>query len=50
MALQITSTRSAKVWKLSGAFFAVMALFIQPLVALNIPAALRFRQTLTMLF
>jgi hypothetical protein len=39
MALQITSGRSAKVWKLSGAFFAVLALFIQPLVTLNIPAA-----------
>ncbi len=39
MALQITSTRSAKVWKLGGVFFAVLALFVQPLVALNIPAA-----------
>lgn len=39
MSLQVQSSRSLIFRKLAGAFFAVFALLIQPIVALNIPSA-----------
>jgi len=39
MALQVNTNRSRRVLPLAGTFFALFALFVQPLLALNIPAA-----------
>lgn len=39
MALQLNTSRSLISKKLAGAFFAIFALFIQPLVALDVPSA-----------
>lgn len=39
MALQLTTNRSLISKKLAGAFIAIFALFIQPLVALDVPSA-----------
>jgi len=48
MALQLSTSRSLISKKLVGAFIAIFALFIQPLVALNVPSA--FAATPTTLY